>query len=136
MSTPTTTPGGPSRTNREGGDDGLELSVAETERLASEFDEERPGRRLSLRVDRAVNLWCFLVALLVLKQVFCPFAQGNQYYLVIFLGVTLPLVFLLLPARTTARGAHGRARRQPRAPRLGARGGRAGRRPLPGAAAP
>ncbi|TWP53172.1 TRAP transporter fused permease subunit [Lentzea tibetensis] len=34
------------------------------------------------------------VALLVLKQVFFPFSKGNQFYLVIFLAVTLPLVFL------------------------------------------
>ena len=94
MSTPTTAPGGPSRTGSEAGDAGLDLSVAETERLAAEFDEERPGRRLSLRVDRAVNLWCFLVALFVLKQVFYPLTQGSQYYLVIFLAITLPLAFV------------------------------------------
>jgi TRAP-type uncharacterized transport system fused permease subunit len=81
MSTPTTT-------------HGRELSDADAERLAAEFDEERPGRRLSHRVDLAVNLWCFLVALFVLKQVFLPLTQGSQYYLVIFLAVTLPLAFV------------------------------------------
>ena len=81
MSTPTTT-------------HGRELSDADAERLAAEFDEERPGRRLSHRVDLAVNLWCFLVALFVLKQVFFPLTQGSQYYLVIFLAVTLPLAFV------------------------------------------
>ncbi|WP_223838458.1 hypothetical protein [Saccharopolyspora pogona] len=30
----------------------------------------------------------------MLKQVFYPLTKGNQYYLVIFLGCTLPRVFL------------------------------------------
>lgn len=59
-----------------------------------EHDEERPARRLSGRWERFVWAASIAVALLVLKQVFWPFAAGNQYYLVIFLGVTLPLVFL------------------------------------------
>lgn len=59
-----------------------------------EHDEERPARRLSGRWERFVWGASIAVALLVLKQVFWPFAAGNQYYLVIFLGVTLPLVFL------------------------------------------
>ncbi|WP_082599339.1 MULTISPECIES: TRAP transporter permease [unclassified Nocardioides] len=86
MPTPTATPR--DRT------DGLELSAADAEKLAAEFDEERPGRRLSLRVDRLVNLWCFLVALFVLKQVFWPLTLGSQYYLVLFLATTLPLAFV------------------------------------------
>ena len=88
MSTPTTT-------------HGRELSDADAERLAAEFDEERPGRRLSRRVDLGVNLWCFLVALFVLKQVFFPLTQGSQYYLVIFLAVTLPLAFVCYRFRAT-----------------------------------
>jgi TRAP transporter 4TM/12TM fusion protein len=59
-----------------------------------EHDEERPARRLSGRVELFVWAASIAIALLVLKQVFLPFATGNQYYLVIFLGVTLPLVFL------------------------------------------
>ncbi|MBB4969496.1 TRAP transporter permease [Saccharothrix violaceirubra] len=59
-----------------------------------EQDEERPVRALSARWDRALAVAAFLVALLVLKQVFRPFAQGGQFYLVVFLAVTLPLVFL------------------------------------------
>lgn len=57
-------------------------------------DEERPARRLGPRWDRAVWVVSVGVALLVLKQVFLPFAQGFVYYLVIFLALTLPLVFL------------------------------------------
>ncbi|HEX6356776.1 TRAP transporter fused permease subunit [Actinophytocola sp.] len=59
-----------------------------------EHDEERPARRLTGRWENFVWVASIAVALLVLKQVFLPFAKGNQYYLVIFLGLTLPLVFL------------------------------------------
>jgi TRAP transporter 4TM/12TM fusion protein len=62
--------------------------------IAAEHDEERPARRLSRRPDLLVYLVSLAVALLVLKQVFFPFSKGNQYYLVIFLGCTLPMVFL------------------------------------------
>ncbi|MGQ0840342.1 TRAP transporter permease [Actinokineospora sp.] len=57
-------------------------------------DEERPARRLTGRWELLVWAAAVGIALLVLKQVFWPFATGNQYYLVIFLGLTLPLVFL------------------------------------------
>ncbi|WP_189252646.1 TRAP transporter permease [Lentzea flava] len=53
-----------------------------------------PSRSLSPRWERALWIAGLLIALLVLKQVFFPFAKGSQYYLVIFLAVTLPLVFL------------------------------------------
>ncbi|MFL6125767.1 TRAP transporter permease [Actinophytocola sp.] len=59
-----------------------------------EHDEERPARRLTGRWERFVWVASIAVALLVLKQVFWPFATGNQFYLVIFLGLTLPMVFL------------------------------------------
>jgi TRAP transporter 4TM/12TM fusion protein len=62
--------------------------------VVGEHDEERPARRLSGRWELFVWAASIAVALLVLKQVFLPFTQGNQYYLVIFLAVTLPLVFL------------------------------------------
>jgi len=71
-----------------------ERADVDVEKLAAEYDEERPSRQLSRRLDRAVTLWCFLVALFVLKQVFWPLDQGNQYYLIWFLGLTLPLVFV------------------------------------------
>ncbi|GIF36740.1 TRAP transporter permease [Actinoplanes xinjiangensis] len=57
-------------------------------------DEERPARQLSGRTGAAVSIAAFAVALLVLWQVFRPLAQGSQYYLIIFLAGTLPLVFL------------------------------------------
>jgi TRAP transporter 4TM/12TM fusion protein len=62
--------------------------------VAGEQDEERPGRRLSSRVSLALSVAAFLVALFVLRQVFMPLARGNQFYLVIFLGAVLPLVFV------------------------------------------
>jgi TRAP transporter 4TM/12TM fusion protein len=63
-------------------------------RIVAEHDEEMPSRSLSPRWERALWIAGLLIALLVLKQVFFPFAKGSQYYLVIFLAVTLPLVFL------------------------------------------
>ncbi|GAB2825730.1 TRAP transporter 4TM/12TM fusion protein [Lentzea nigeriaca] len=63
-------------------------------RIVAEHDEEMPSRALSPRWERALWIAGLLIALLVLKQVFFPFAKGSQYYLVIFLAVTLPLVFL------------------------------------------
>ena len=62
--------------------------------IVADYDEEKPSRHLSPRLELLVGAWCFLVALFVLKQVFDPVEQGSQYYLVIFLAVTLPLVFL------------------------------------------
>ncbi len=62
--------------------------------LVAEYDEERPSRRLTGRWELGVRVAALAVALLVLKQVFDPFAKGNQFYLVVFLGLTLPLVFL------------------------------------------
>ncbi|MGL5819012.1 MAG: TRAP transporter permease [Phycicoccus sp.] len=67
--------------------------------LLSEYDEERPGRRLGPRLDRAVTLYCFAVSLVVLVQVFRPLRQGNQFFLVVFLGLVLPLVFLTYRGR-------------------------------------
>jgi len=57
-------------------------------------DEEMPARNLTGPVGIAVAVIAFLVALLVLWQVFRPLAQGSQYYLIIFLAGTLPLVYL------------------------------------------
>ncbi|MDQ3578879.1 MAG: C4-dicarboxylate ABC transporter permease, partial [Actinomycetota bacterium] len=73
--------------------DEAERPVDPTE-IVGAHDEERPSRRLSGRW--ALSVWAASVgiALLVLKQVFWPFATGAQFYLVIFLGLTLPMVFL------------------------------------------
>ena len=66
-----------------------------------EHDEERPARQLTGRWERFVWAAAIVVALLVLKQVFWPFSTGNQFYLMIFLGLTLPLVFLCYRTRGT-----------------------------------
>ncbi|MEV0715972.1 TRAP transporter fused permease subunit [Asanoa sp. NPDC050611] len=57
-------------------------------------DEERPARVLTGRIGWGVAVVAFAVAVLVLVQVFRPLPQGSQYYLIIFLAGTLPLVFL------------------------------------------
>jgi TRAP transporter 4TM/12TM fusion protein len=73
------------------------VTIAEqrnVDEIVGAHDEERPARKLSRRWERALWIIGAGVALLVLKQVFLPFDQGNQFYLVVFLAVTLPLVFL------------------------------------------
>ena len=82
-----------------------ERAEIDVEELAAEYDEERPSRHLSRGIDRFVTLWCFAVALFVLRQVFDPLELGSQYYLILFLGLTLPLVFVCYRARAT-RGHH------------------------------
>ncbi|MCE1180560.1 MAG: TRAP transporter fused permease subunit [Micrococcales bacterium] len=76
---------------RDGGPDPETPSV---EDLIAEYDEERPGRTLSPRLNRVVMAYCFVVALLVLRQVFWPLTQGNQFFLILFLAAVLPLVFV------------------------------------------
>ncbi|WP_242613476.1 TRAP transporter permease [Herbihabitans rhizosphaerae] len=68
--------------------------MTQAEPVVAAQDEERPSRALSRRWDLFVLAVSLGIALLVLKQVFWPLAKGNQFYLVIFLGLTLPLVFL------------------------------------------
>jgi len=58
-------------------------------------DEERPARALTGPVGIGVAVVAFAAALLVLWQVFRPLAQGSQFYLIVFLAGTLPLVFLV-----------------------------------------
>ncbi|MFD4429211.1 TRAP transporter permease [Nocardia sp. NPDC058497] len=57
-------------------------------------DEERPARVLSGFPGRLVGVVALGLALLSVWQVFRPLAQGSQYYLVVFLAVALPLVYL------------------------------------------
>ncbi|MFD8103245.1 TRAP transporter permease [Nocardia fluminea] len=57
-------------------------------------DEERPARVLSGFPGRLVGVVALGLALLSVWQVFRPLAQGSQYYLVIFLAIALPLVYL------------------------------------------
>ncbi|MET0494367.1 MAG: TRAP transporter fused permease subunit [Actinoplanes sp.] len=66
-------------------------------------DEERPARELTGRIGLGVAAVAFAAALLVLWQVFRPLAQGSQFYLIIFLAVTLPLVFLVYGFRGSKR---------------------------------
>ena len=66
-------------------------------------DEELPARQLTGRLGLAVAAVAFAVALLVLWQVFRPLARGSQYYLIIFLAGTLPLVFLAYRSRPRGR---------------------------------
>ncbi|MGK5678429.1 TRAP transporter permease [Actinoplanes sp. URMC 104] len=66
-------------------------------------DEELPARELKGRVGLGVAAVAFAVALLVLWQVFRPLARGSQYYLIIFLAGTLPLVFLAYRSRLVKR---------------------------------
>ena len=58
-------------------------------------DQERPGRDLGGWVDRFVAIVAFAVAVLAIWQVFRPLPQGSQYYLIVFLAGTLPLVYLV-----------------------------------------
>jgi TRAP transporter 4TM/12TM fusion protein len=58
-------------------------------------DEERPARALTGPIGIGVAVVAFVAALLVLWQVFRPLAQGSQFYLIVFLAGTLPLVFLV-----------------------------------------
>jgi TRAP transporter 4TM/12TM fusion protein len=57
-------------------------------------DEEKPSRVLTGRIGLGVSIVAFAVAVLVLWQIFRPLAQGSQFYLIVFLAGTLPLVFL------------------------------------------
>jgi len=67
-------------------------------------DEEQPARNLTGRIGLGVSIVAFLVALLVLWQVFRPLARGSQFYLIIFLAGTLPLVFLAYRSRFSKGG--------------------------------
>ena len=58
-------------------------------------DQEKPGRSLRGWPNRVVATVAFAVALLTIWQVFRPLAQGSQFYLIVFLAGTLPLVFLV-----------------------------------------
>ncbi|MGL5930168.1 MAG: C4-dicarboxylate ABC transporter permease, partial [Dermatophilaceae bacterium] len=89
-------PGHPRPSSAPGTDD--------VDALVAGQDEENPQRRLGRRLDTVVTLYCFVVAVLVLTQVFVPLDQGNQFFLILFLGAVLPLVFVTYRARPTAAG--------------------------------
>lgn len=75
-------------------------STRSVDDLIAQYDEELPQRTLSPRLNAAVMVFCFVVSLFVLRQVFWPLSQGNQYYLMWFLACVLPLVFICYRART------------------------------------
>ncbi|HWM56972.1 MAG TPA: TRAP transporter fused permease subunit [Pseudonocardia sp.] len=94
---PASTRDGPARADPAADPDtgGSALAGARTaDELIEQFDEERPSRRLSERLDQGVTAACFAVSVFVLWQVFAPLQRGNQYYLILFLAAVLPLVFL------------------------------------------
>ncbi|HEY0636560.1 MAG TPA: TRAP transporter fused permease subunit [Pseudonocardiaceae bacterium] len=62
--------------------------------MVAEYDEERPARRLGRRLDLAIGVVALVGALVVIRQVFFPISQGNQFYLIVFLALVLPLTFL------------------------------------------
>lgn len=60
----------------------------------AEYEQERPARRLSSALDRAISGWCAVISVGVLLQVFFPLSAGTQFYLVIFLAAVLPVTLL------------------------------------------
>ncbi|WP_436529784.1 TRAP transporter permease [Actinoplanes sp. HUAS TT8] len=62
-------------------------------------DEERPARELGGRVGMGVAVVAAGAGVFTLWQVFRPLAQGSQFYLIIFLAVTLPLIFIAYRSR-------------------------------------
>lgn len=82
----------------------VELPRTDVDQLIGEYDEERPARRLTPRLDRVVTAACFVVSVFVLYQVFRPLRQGGQFYLILFLACILPLVFVCYrPGRSRGR---------------------------------
>ncbi|WP_147140366.1 TRAP transporter permease, partial [Nocardia ninae] len=71
-----------------------EAPVEDRPSLLEVDDEEKPARVLTGWAERIVAVTSFVVAMLVVWQVFRPLPQGSQYYLVVFLAATLPMVFL------------------------------------------
>lgn len=72
-------------------------SAAPTEQAAAlqVDDQEKPGRELRGWTHALVACVAFAVAILTIWQVFRPLPQGSQYYLIVFLAGTLPLVYLV-----------------------------------------
>ncbi|MGQ0464506.1 MAG: TRAP transporter permease [Sporichthyaceae bacterium] len=65
-------------------------------------DAERSSRRLSGTPGLLVGAGALGVTLFALHQAYRPLAQGSQYYLVLFLAGSLPLVFLAYGPRAKA----------------------------------
>jgi TRAP-type uncharacterized transport system fused permease subunit len=60
----------------------------------AEYEQEKPARRLGPALDRVISVWCAVVSVGVLAQVFFPLSAGTQFYLVIFLAAVLPITLL------------------------------------------
>ncbi|MCH9710986.1 MAG: TRAP transporter fused permease subunit [Actinomycetia bacterium] len=58
-------------------------------------DQEKPSRHLHGWTNRLVAVVAFAVAVLTIWQVFRPLSEGSQYYLIVFLAGSLPLVYLV-----------------------------------------
>lgn len=87
--------------------------MADAERLAAEFEGEKPGRVLSGSTARLVDGMAVILGLLVIWQVFAPLPQGSQYYLMWFLAGVLPVIFLAFPAAVRVPWSWGRSSRSP-----------------------
>src|SRR5215218_2203212 len=68
--------------------------VAPSESELAEYEQEKPARRLRPALDLIISVWCGIVSVGVLLQVFFPLPQGTQFYLVIFLAAVLPITLL------------------------------------------
>jgi TRAP transporter 4TM/12TM fusion protein len=68
--------------------------TAPSEEELAEYEQERPARRLRPALNLVISVWCAIVSLGVLAQVFFPLPQGTQFYLVIFLAAILPITLL------------------------------------------
>jgi TRAP transporter 4TM/12TM fusion protein len=81
------------------------LATPSEEELA-EYEQERPARRLRPALHLAVSVWCAIVSVGVLAQVFFPLPQGTQFYLVIFLAAVLPITLLCYRGFPGRKGPH------------------------------
>jgi TRAP transporter 4TM/12TM fusion protein len=70
-------------------------ATAETPAVPQVDDQEKPGRELRGWIQHFVAVVAFAVAILTIWQVFAPLSQGSQFYLIVFLSGSLPLVYLV-----------------------------------------
>lgn len=70
-------------------------STVDTTVVGQVDDQDKPGRELRGWPYGVVAVVAFAVAILAIWQVFRPLPQGSQYYLIVFLSGTLPLVYLV-----------------------------------------
>ncbi|NEA31936.1 TRAP transporter fused permease subunit [Streptomyces sp. SID13031] len=69
-------------------------SATLSESELAEYEQEKPARRFRPALDRVISLWCAVISVGVLLQVFFPLPAGTQFYLVIFLAAVLPITLL------------------------------------------